>query len=269
MGQYHCCLSKALLTVGIAALILGAVDGASGQTVPVTLRWDANFERDIAVYRLYYGKNPRVYRERIDVGNAIMATVSDLRGGTAYFFAVTAYNTIGVESLFSNQATYAAPPPTPSPAPSPAARPFITVVPATVNFTTVAGGSSPAPQSIQVTTATGEGWTSFDTSPWFKAEPTSGPSGSSTVLTPSVDGLLAGTYFEEITFSAPAHPDREVIVTLTVVPAPSPGLVAHDDFDRADGDLGPNWTMDPTWGSGLSISGSQVVATTAGGSYWN
>ena len=33
--------------------------------------------------------------------------------------------------------------------------------------------------------------------------------------------------------------------------------------------MGPNWTKDPTWGSGLSISGNKVVATNSGVHYWN
>ena len=78
------------------------MDGASGQSAPVTLVWNRNVGRDIAGYRLYYGTAPHTFTERIDVGNAVTATVSDLSGGTVYFFAVTAYNTAGAESLFSN-----------------------------------------------------------------------------------------------------------------------------------------------------------------------
>src|SRR5882724_2160189 len=105
MGQYRCCLSKTLLNLGIAALILGAVDGASGQSATVTLAWNRNLDRDIAGYRLYYGTAPHTFTERIDVGNTVIATVSDLLGGNVYYFAVTAYNTAGVESLFSNGVT--------------------------------------------------------------------------------------------------------------------------------------------------------------------
>jgi hypothetical protein len=267
------CFGKALCKARIATLVLSAIAAASGQGAPVTLVWDANLERDIAGYRLYYGIAPHAYTERIDVGNAVTATVSNLPEGIVYFFAVTAYNTAGVESLFSNGVAYAAPAPTPSPVPTPtpipSATPFIIVSPPSVYFTAVAGGSSPAPQSIQVTTSTGGGWTSFDTSPWFTAEPTSGPSGTSTVLTPQLDGLVEGTYSEQIKFSAVGLPDKEVVVKLTVAPAPTPGMIAHDDFDRTEGELGPNWTTDPSWGSGLSISGNKVVAATAGGSYWN
>jgi|ERR1044071_9943497 hypothetical protein len=263
------CFVKALLKVGIAALVLCAIQAASGQGVPVTLVWDANLERDVTGYRLYYGTAPHAYTERIDVGDVVTATVSNLTGGVVYFFAVTAYNRFGVESMFSNAVAYTAPSPIPTPTPIPSATPFIIVSPPSVNFTAVVGGNSPAPQSIQVITSTGGGWTSFNTSGWFKADPTSGLSGTSTVLTPQVDGLAQGTYSEQIKFSAAGLPDKEVTVTLTVAPAPTPGLSAQDHFDRSDGGLGSNWTMDPTWGAGLSIAGNKVVAATAGGSYWN
>ena len=52
-------------------------------------------------------------------------------------------------------------------------------------------------------------------------------------------------------------------------PPPAPSS-AQDDFNRADGDLGPDWLRDPWWGAGLSISGNKVVATLGNGGayYW-
>ena len=45
---------------------------------------------------------------------------------------------------------------------------------------------------------------------------------------------------------------------------------ARDDFNRADGDLGPNWTSDPLWGSGGSVTGNRVSAPmfTGGAYFW-
>lgn len=156
MGRYHCCLIKALRKAVIAALVLGAMQATSGQSAPVTLMWNPNRERDIAGYRLYYGTDPCAYTDMIDVGNTVTATVSNLPKGIVHFFAVTAYNTAGFESLYSDGVAYP-------------------------------------------------------------------------VSTPPV----------------------------------------HDNFDRADGELGPNWTKDTSWGSGLSISGNKVVATSSGVHYWN
>jgi fibronectin type 3 domain-containing protein len=39
----------------------------------------------------------------VDVGNVTAYAVTNLGVGTTYYFAVTAYNTSGVESSFSNE----------------------------------------------------------------------------------------------------------------------------------------------------------------------
>jgi hypothetical protein len=51
--------------------------------------------------------------------------------------------------------------------------------------------------------------------------------------------------------------------------APPPGASAHDDFNRADGPLGPNWRQDPWWGSGSGIVAHAVTAPAgSGGAYY-
>ena len=70
----------------------------------VTLAWDPS--DDIAGYRLYYGVAPRTYPFAIDVGPAAACTVSNLISGTTYFFAVTAYSHLGVESDFSDEIVF-------------------------------------------------------------------------------------------------------------------------------------------------------------------
>src|SRR5437867_3769830 len=46
---------------------------------------------------------------------------------------------------------------------------------------------------------------------------------------------------------------------------------ARDDFNRLDGNIGPDWSIVPYWGSGLSIAANQVGAplSQSGGHYWN
>jgi len=69
----------------------------------VTLQWDRNTEPDIAGYKVYYGTASRVYGVPIVLaGNVTTYTVTGLTSGT-YYFAVTAYNTAGLESGFSNE----------------------------------------------------------------------------------------------------------------------------------------------------------------------
>jgi hypothetical protein len=86
---------------------------ASGAVPPtgqsVTLAWNAGSSSTVAGYRLYYGGASRAYTNTMDVGNSTTATVSDLVAGATYFFAVTDYDIIGLESAFSDEASYTVP----------------------------------------------------------------------------------------------------------------------------------------------------------------
>lgn len=72
----------------------------------VSLVWDPNSEPDLAGYRLYYGTASRTYNRTVEVSGNTSVTVDDLELGTMYYFAVTAFNTAGLESDFSNEVTY-------------------------------------------------------------------------------------------------------------------------------------------------------------------
>lgn len=74
----------------------------------VTLAWDPNPESDLAGYIVYYGSASRNYTNAVNVGNITTNTVSGLVNGATYFFAVTAYNTNGLESDFSAEVSYLA-----------------------------------------------------------------------------------------------------------------------------------------------------------------
>ena len=71
----------------------------------VTLQWDANTETDLAGYRVYYGQTSRAYGTPIAVGLVTTYQVKGLTTPGVYYFAVTALNTAGQESGFSNEAT--------------------------------------------------------------------------------------------------------------------------------------------------------------------
>jgi hypothetical protein len=75
----------------------------------LNLAWNANTESNIAGYKLYMGTTSGVYGAPIDVGLVTTYVVQNLVSGTTYYFAITAYNTSGLESAKSTAITYAAP----------------------------------------------------------------------------------------------------------------------------------------------------------------
>ncbi len=75
----------------------------------VTLAWDPSPDDSVAGYNAYYGVASRSYTNLIDVGDATRATIPGLIEGTTYFFAVTAYNFLGLESVFSDELSYTVP----------------------------------------------------------------------------------------------------------------------------------------------------------------
>jgi hypothetical protein len=70
----------------------------------VTLAWDPVSASTLAGYKMFVGTTSRTYGTPTNVGNVLTYTVSGLSAGT-YYFAVTAYDTSGNESGYSNEAT--------------------------------------------------------------------------------------------------------------------------------------------------------------------
>ncbi len=66
------------------------------------LSWDANSESDLSGYKVYFGTSSGNYGTPVNVGDTTSHTISDLSDGT-YYFAVTALDTSGNESGFSNE----------------------------------------------------------------------------------------------------------------------------------------------------------------------
>jgi Fibronectin type III domain len=76
----------------------------------ITLAWDAPTTNtdgtpltDLAGYKIYYGPTSGSYTNTLDVGNVTTSEVNDLTDGNTYYFTVSAYNSAGVESSFSNE----------------------------------------------------------------------------------------------------------------------------------------------------------------------
>jgi hypothetical protein len=81
----------------------------NAEAASVTLAWDPNSEADIAGYKLYYGMGSQSYEFAIDVSNQTTYTIPGFLEGVDYYFAVTAYNTYGLESTFSDEVSYPGP----------------------------------------------------------------------------------------------------------------------------------------------------------------
>jgi sulfur relay (sulfurtransferase) complex TusBCD TusD component (DsrE family) len=99
----------------LAVLIVAALIPSAQAQNSVTLAWDPDPGSDIAGYRLYEGGASRTYTNVMDVGIATNGTFSGLASGATYFFAVTAYNTNGLESDYSTEVSCTVPLPTNNP----------------------------------------------------------------------------------------------------------------------------------------------------------
>ena len=112
---------KAVLSTVIVSLFIllsfpscGGGGGGSGAgsispSNSVTLAWDAPTTNadgtpltDLAGYKVYYGTASGNYTVSKDVGNVLTYTITGLQTGT-YYFAATSYNTLGNESVYSNE----------------------------------------------------------------------------------------------------------------------------------------------------------------------
>ena len=99
------------------ATVTLAATGATTKTVPVTLTltassassatllWSANADTDLAGYKVYRSTASGTYGAAVaTLGQTVTSYVSSgLQTGTTYFFVITAYDSAGNESPFSNE----------------------------------------------------------------------------------------------------------------------------------------------------------------------
>jgi hypothetical protein len=89
---------KRLLSV-IAMLLLCSLPVIAAD---VSLAWDASSSPNVAGYKIYAGNESGKYNAPATIGNQTAYTVKGLGPGT-WYFAVTAFNSAGGESGFSNE----------------------------------------------------------------------------------------------------------------------------------------------------------------------
>lgn len=105
--------------------------------------------------------------------------------------------------------------------------PVISLTPSMLNFTGIAGGSNPSPQSITVSN-TGGGtlnWTAADNATWLTISPTTGTNTGTIAASVNLAGLAAGTYTGIISISATGATTQTVSVTLTVSSSTSSSVI--------------------------------------------
>jgi len=95
-------MKTAQMTIAILIKLLWVV---AASAMEIQLQWDPNTEPDLAGYKVYYGIDGLANHAHLDVSNQTVATISGLDPASNYSFAVTAYNTSGLESSYSNIVT--------------------------------------------------------------------------------------------------------------------------------------------------------------------
>ena len=71
------------------------------------LSWNPVTAANLSGYRVYYGTTPATYLQRagqgLDAGNSTNYAATGLNKGARYYFAVTAYDASGSDSIYSNE----------------------------------------------------------------------------------------------------------------------------------------------------------------------
>ena len=103
-GLFHRSLGLAVFPLALGFYLelpaCGSHDNqGSDGGVSKTVSWTAVPDPSVLGYKLYWGTISHQYDSHVDVGGNVSYTVSGLRPGTTYFFAVSAYNAGGESNL--------------------------------------------------------------------------------------------------------------------------------------------------------------------------
>ena len=111
MTKYHrqpthpkggCLASHPLMVLVFLVILLTLAQ--VGSAAEITLAWDSNAESDVAGYKVYYGTASGKYTYSVNVGNVTETTLNVSK--KKYYIALTAYDTYGNESAYSNEVSW-------------------------------------------------------------------------------------------------------------------------------------------------------------------
>ncbi len=198
-------LTVLLLLFSIPVMLFANASAhAAGQP---TLAWNAVNSPTPAGYKLYYGTVSGSYAYSVNVGNTTTYTMSGLSTGATYYFAVTDYNSGGLESGYSNEVSYTVP----------------SGCTYSISPTGVSVSASGATGSIGVTTQSGCAWTASSAASWMSITSGSSGTGNGTVnyavaantgtSSRSAASTVAGFSFTVTQAAAAQAPSRTYIIT--------------------------------------------------------
>ena len=129
----------------------------------VQLMWDANTDAGLGGYKVYYGAAPRSYGAPVNAGNQTSYQLTGLGPGT-YYLAVTAYDTSGNESGYSNEVS------------TTISGCTYSISPGSLNTS-----STTASGNVTVTSSAGCAWTGVSNASWITITAGSSGTGSGSV----------------------------------------------------------------------------------------
>jgi PKD repeat protein len=242
----------------ISTLVFLVLTTAALHAASVQLSWTAPTTNangtaltDLAGYKVYYGTSSRQYTSPVTIGNQTSYTLSGLTSGQRYYISVTARDTSGNESTFSNEVNIVAPsePTSGAPVASFQASPTVGSAPLQVTFTDTSTGS-----------ITSWSWTF-------------GTGATSTTRNPTYTYQTPGTYTVSLTVTGSGG--SNTVTRTGLITVHRAGLMAAYNFNEGSGTKvndvsgkgnhgtisGAVWTTSGRYGKALQFDGSDDMVT--------